>query len=62
MCYGAAAVVGFKRSYDAKGRGDDVDEAICGSDKEVRGTGAYTRQVILNVLDMAFEQAVEDLH
>lgn len=44
-----AGIVGFERSHDAEGRGDDVDEAIGSADEEVRGAGADTREVTLEV-------------
>lgn len=39
--------MGFERSHDAEGRGDDVDEAIGSADEEVRGAGADTRKITL---------------
>jgi hypothetical protein len=42
-----ASVVGLKRSQDAEGGGDNVNEAIDSADKKVGGAGANACEVAL---------------
>lgn len=42
-----AGIVSLERSHDAEGRGDDVNEAIGGANKQARRAGADTGKITL---------------